>query len=202
MEQQRSRLRFVHALGAVSVPSVRPVAAGCLAHGLEAVSRFVDVTTGNRRYLYTLDPLGVVVCPTNFNDPDRPGAGTPRSSVEHIRIVGSPELAHLLGTNELFIDLIGYAGTDPAARLAPWWSEPLGPRYPVLLRVPGRRPNALGCARPFGLGLVGRCCGTGGLALSDLGQPVQAGGHVLAEVGAEVANSEQQTQGQVQARWD
>jgi len=163
-------------------------------HRLEAVSRFVDVTTGNKQYLYTLGPLGVVVCPTTYNDPDHSNPRTPRSSVERTeRIVGSPTLAHLLGTNQLFIDLLGYARTDPAARLARWWSEqhataayaiagirpdghgiwcaagrqvgfflehdngtePLpvvlrklrgyehlaafGPRYPVLLRVPGRR---------------------------------------------------------------
>ena len=163
-------------------------------HGLEVVSRFVDVTTGNRQYLYTLGPLGVVVCPTTYNDPDRPDARTPRSSVERTeRIVGSRKLAHLLGTNQLFIDLIGYTRTVPAARLARWWSEQhataayaiagirpdghgiwsaagrqvgffvehdngterlpvvlrklrayeqlaaFGPRYPVLLRVPGHR---------------------------------------------------------------
>jgi hypothetical protein len=163
-------------------------------HELEAVSRFVDTTTGDRQYLYTLGPLGTVVYPTAFNDPNRPDARAPRSSVERTeRIIGSRKLGHLLGTNQLFIDLIAYARTDENARLARWWSEqhttavfarsgiqpdghgvwiaggravgfflehdngtePLGtvlkklrgyeqlaafgPRYPVLLRVPGRR---------------------------------------------------------------
>jgi DNA-binding CsgD family transcriptional regulator len=163
-------------------------------HQLEAVSRFVDTTTGDRQYLYTLGPLGAVVYRTQFNDPDRAGARAPRTSIERTeRIIGSRRLAHLLGTNQLFIDLAGYARTDPHARLARWWSEqhttavfaragvrpdghgvwaagghqvgfflehdngtePLatvlrklrgyeqlaayGPRYPVLLRVPGRR---------------------------------------------------------------
>jgi hypothetical protein len=40
-------------------------------HELEVVSRFVDVTTGTRQYLYTLGPLGAVVYPTAFNDPTR-----------------------------------------------------------------------------------------------------------------------------------
>jgi hypothetical protein len=163
-------------------------------HRLEAISRFVDVTTGSGQYLYTLGPLGVVVYPTAFNDPNRPDARTPRSSVERTeRIIGSRKLRHLLGTNQLFIDLTAYARGDDNARLARWWSEqhttavfarsgvqpdghgiwaaggrevgfflehdngtePLGtvlrklrgyeqlaaygPRYPVLLRVPGRR---------------------------------------------------------------
>jgi hypothetical protein len=163
-------------------------------HQVEAVSRFVDVTTGNGQYLYTLGPLGVVVYPTAFNDPNRPDARTPRSSVERTeRIIGSRKLRHLLGTNQLFIDLAAYARGDDNAGLARWWSEqhttavfarsgiqpdghgvwaaggrevgfflehdngtePLGtvlrklrgyeqlaaygPRYAVLLRVPGRR---------------------------------------------------------------
>ncbi len=93
-------------------------------HDLEAVSRFVDVTTGDRQYLYTLGPLGAVVHPTQFNDPNRPQAKAPRTSIERTeRIIGSRRLPHLLGTNQLFIDLIGYARTDPGARLARWWSE-------------------------------------------------------------------------------
>ncbi|MCZ7421153.1 replication-relaxation family protein [Verrucosispora sp. WMMA2121] len=171
-------------------------------HQLEAVSRFVDVTTGSGQHLYTLGPLGAVVHPTQFNDPNQAGARAPRTSIERTeRIIGSRRLAHLLGTNQLFIDLLGYARTDGHARLARWWSEqhttaayaaasyaagsgagvqpdghgiwhaggravgfflehdngtePLGtvlrklrayeqlarygPRYPVLLRVPGRR---------------------------------------------------------------
>jgi hypothetical protein len=165
-----------------------------LLHSLEAVSRFVDVTTGDRQYLYTLGPLGVVVYPTRFNDPNRPDTRPPRISVDRTeRIIGSRKLAHLLGTNQLFIDLTAHTRTDPGARLARWWSEQhatavharagiqpdghgvwtaagrevgfflehdrgtenlttvlrklrgyeqlagYGPRYPVLLRVPGRR---------------------------------------------------------------
>lgn len=172
-------------------------------HGLEAVSRFVDVTTGSRQYLHTLGPLGAVVYPTQFNDPNQRETRTPRSSIDRTeRIIGSRRAAHLLGTNQLFIDLAAYARTDDHAHLARWWSEqhatsayaaasylsgkgtgvhpdghgvwvaggrevgfflehdngtePLrvvfeklrgyeqlaasgGPRYPVLLRVPGRR---------------------------------------------------------------
>jgi hypothetical protein len=166
-------------------------------HDIEAVSRFVDITTGDSQYLYALGPLGMLVHPTTYNDPNRPDTRPPRSSYERTeRIVGSRKLAHLLGTNQLFIDLLGYARTDPHARLARWWSEqhataayaiagirpdghgvwcaggrsvgfflehdngtePLatvlaklrayerlaafGPRYPVLLRVPGRRREA------------------------------------------------------------
>ena len=183
--------QIAHAL----FPSVRTARLRlAVLHQLEAVTRFVDTTTGNRQYLYTLGPLGTVVHPTQFNDPDRPGSRAPRTSVERTeRIIGSRRLAHLLGTNQLFIDLADHARTDPNVRLARWWSEqhttavfarvgvqpdghgvwiaggrevgfflehdngtePLGtvlkklrgyeqlaaygPRYPVLLRVPGRR---------------------------------------------------------------
>ncbi|WP_212992252.1 replication-relaxation family protein [Actinoplanes auranticolor] len=161
---------------------------------LEAVTRFVDTTTGNRQYLYTLGPLGAVVYPTQFNDPNRAGARAPRTAIERTeRIIGSRRLRHLLGTNQLFIDLAAHARAHTGVRLARWWSEqhatavfaragvqpdghgvwvaggrevgfflehdngtePLGivlkklrgygqlaaygPRYPVLLRVPGRR---------------------------------------------------------------
>ncbi|MGK5741497.1 replication-relaxation family protein [Micromonospora sp. URMC 103] len=93
-------------------------------HQLEAVTRFVDVTTGSGQNLYTLGPLGMVVHPSTFNDPKRPDVRAPRSSVERTeRIVGSRNLRHLLGTNQLFIDLIAYARRDPSARLARWWSE-------------------------------------------------------------------------------
>ena len=93
-------------------------------HRLEAVSRFVDVTTGSRQNLYTLGPLGVMVRPTQYNDPNRPDARAPRSSIERTeRIIGSRKLAHLLGTNQLFIDLKSHALTDENARLARWWSE-------------------------------------------------------------------------------
>nr|WP_296073294.1 replication-relaxation family protein [uncultured Actinoplanes sp.] len=163
-------------------------------HQLEAVSRFVDTTTAGRHHLYTLGPLGAMVYPTQFNNPNRPDARAPRTAIERTeRIIGSRRLAHLLGTNQLFIDLAAYARTDPGVQLARWWSEqhttavfaragvqpdghgvwiaggrevgfflehdngtePLrtvlkklrgyeqlaayGPRYPVLLRVPGRR---------------------------------------------------------------
>jgi hypothetical protein len=36
----------------------------------------------------------------------------------------SPTLAHLLGVNSFFTDLIGHARTHPGSRLQRWWSEP------------------------------------------------------------------------------
>ena len=93
-------------------------------HQMEAVSRFADVTTGSGQYLYTLGPLGTVVHPTQFNDPNHAGVRAPRTSIDRTeRIIGSRRLPHLLGTNQLFIDLLGYARTDEHARLARWWSE-------------------------------------------------------------------------------
>ncbi|MEV6370107.1 replication-relaxation family protein [Micromonospora musae] len=166
-------------------------------HYLEAVHRFGDVTTGTGDYLYTLGPLGAVVHPSAYSDPARPDARPPRTSLERAeRIIGSRRLRHLLGVNQLFVDLHAHTRADPSARLLRWWSEQhataafaladirpdghgiwhaagrtvgfflehdngtetlpivlrklrayerlaeFGPRYPVLLRVPGRRREA------------------------------------------------------------
>jgi hypothetical protein len=92
--------------------------------GIDAVTPFVDVTVAGRQHLYTLGPLGMLVEPTCYHDPDRPDARAPRTSLERTeRIVGSRKLGHLLGTNQLFIDLYSYTRTDPHARLVRWWSE-------------------------------------------------------------------------------
>jgi hypothetical protein len=91
---------------------------------IEAVTAFVDVTVAGRQNLYTLGPLGMIVEPTRYHDPDRPDARTPRTSIERTeRIVGSRTLAHLLGTNQLFIDLYARTRTDGTTRLLRWWSE-------------------------------------------------------------------------------
>ncbi|MGC4795604.1 replication-relaxation family protein [Micromonospora saelicesensis] len=93
-------------------------------HTIDAVTRFVDVTTGTSQYLYALGPLGAVVHPTAYTDPDRPSARAPRSSIERTeRIIGSAKLRHLLGVNQLFVDLHAYTHIDPNAQLARWWSE-------------------------------------------------------------------------------
>jgi hypothetical protein len=93
-------------------------------HAIDAVHRFVDVTTGDHQHLYTLGPLGMLVHPTTYTDPQRADARPPRSSIERTeRIIGSPRLRHLLGTNQLFVDLLAYARTDAGAHLARWWSE-------------------------------------------------------------------------------
>jgi len=91
---------------------------------MEALNRFVDVTTGTRQHLYALGPLGALVNPSTYNDPDRSDAPAPRTATDRTeRIVGSRKLAHLLGTNQLFIDLYAYTRTDPNTRLLRWWSE-------------------------------------------------------------------------------
>jgi hypothetical protein len=93
-------------------------------HCIDAVSRFVDVTTGDKQYLYALGPLGMLLHRTIYNDPDHPDSRAPRTSYERVeRIVGSRKLAHLLGTNQFFVDLHAYTRTDPTARLVRWWSE-------------------------------------------------------------------------------
>ena len=93
-------------------------------HRFGALDRFADITTGSHQYLYALGPVGLIAAPTQWNDPDRPQARPPRSSAERtIRIVGSAKLAHLLGVNQFFIDLLAHTRTRPEARLDRWWSE-------------------------------------------------------------------------------
>jgi DNA-binding CsgD family transcriptional regulator len=115
-------------------------------HKIEAVNRFVDASTGTRQHLYALGALGQIVHPTRYNDPDRYEAAAPRSSVERTeRIVGSRKLAHLLGTNQLFVDLLGYARTDTGATLLRWWSEQRTTNaYTAMI---GIRPDAHGIWR-------------------------------------------------------
>lgn len=91
---------------------------------IDAVTPFVDVTVAGRQRLYTLGPLGMLVEPATYHHPDQPDARAPRTSIERTeRIVGSRKLRHLLGVNQLFVDLYAYSRTDPRARLARWWSE-------------------------------------------------------------------------------
>ncbi len=111
-------------------------------HSIEAVNRFVDVTTGDRQYLYTLGPLGMLVHPTTFHDPDHPGARTPRTSFDRVaRIVGSRNLRHLLGTNQLFIDLIQHTRSHHSTHLRRWWSEQ---HATAAFAIAGIRPDGHG----------------------------------------------------------
>lgn len=110
--------------------------------GIDAVTAFVDVTVAGRQNLYTLGPLGMIVEPTCYHDPDRPEARAPRTSIERTeRIVGSRKLRHLLGTNQLFIDLLAYTRTDPHAHLRRWWSEQ---HATAAYAIAGIRPDAHG----------------------------------------------------------
>lgn len=182
-------------IAAVLFPSIRAARLRlAVLNDLQAVSRFADITTGDRQYLYTLGPLGAMLHPTQYNDPNQAGARAPRTAIDRTeRIIGSRRLRHLRGTNQLFIDLASYARSHPGHHLDRWWSEQhatavfaragirpdghgvwaaagrqvgfflehdngtetlttvleklrgyeqlaaYGPRYPVLLRVPGRR---------------------------------------------------------------
>lgn len=97
-------------------------------HRIGAVSRFqfarTDTDTG--AYRYTLGPLGVHLHPTAYTDPDKANARPPRTHLERrARIIRSPRLGHLLGTNQFFIDLYARAAGrgGPPAQLLRWWSE-------------------------------------------------------------------------------
>jgi hypothetical protein len=91
-----------------------------------AVSRFAFAATepGAGSYRYTLGPLGALLHPTGFTDPDNPAARAPRSHLERrARILRSPRLAHLLGVNQFFVDLLAHTRTHPDTALERWWSE-------------------------------------------------------------------------------
>lgn len=97
-----------------------------LLYRIGAVSRFAFARTEDDTgsYRYTLGPLGVQLYPTSFTDPDNPAAKPPRTHVERrARIMRSPRLAHLLGVNQFFIDLLAHTRTHPDTRLSRWWSE-------------------------------------------------------------------------------
>ena len=92
-----------------------------------AVSRFAFVRsdTDSGSYRYTLGPLGVLLYPDAYTDPDNPAAKAPRSHLERrARILRSPSLDHLVGVNQFFIDLHAAARVSGGeAELVRWWSE-------------------------------------------------------------------------------
>ena len=73
---------------------------------------------GSHPYHYVLDQLGYQHVMAQR------GEGMPRGDrarVRHQALINRADLAHLLGTNEVFVDLAGYARTHPGTRLARWW---------------------------------------------------------------------------------
>lgn len=91
-------------------------------HRLGLVDRFRPLRAGGGSYPwhYVLDQLGAeLVAGSRGEKPPRRG-----ETVERMRRVAtSRNLDHLLGLNQFFIDLAGYARVHPPARLERWWSE-------------------------------------------------------------------------------
>ena len=114
-------------IAAAAFPSVRAAQIRlAVLYRIGAVSRFsfarTEATTGS--YRYTLGPLGALLHPDAYTDPDHPGAKPPKTHLERrARITRSPRLPHLLGVNQFFIDLIRHTRTHPDAALLRWWSE-------------------------------------------------------------------------------
>lgn len=92
-----------------------------------AVSRFAFARTDTEPsvYRYTLGPLGVLLHPNAYTDPDNPGARAPRTHLEwRARVMRTPRLDHLTGVNQFFIDLHAHARhTEGRSELVRWWSE-------------------------------------------------------------------------------
>jgi len=95
-------------------------------HRVGAVSRFAfaRTETDSGSYRYTLGPLGVLLHPHAWPDPDHPAARPPRTHLERrARIARSPRLNHLLGVNQFHIDLLAHTRVCPGTTLQRWWSE-------------------------------------------------------------------------------
>ncbi|MEV4539321.1 replication-relaxation family protein [Asanoa sp. NPDC049518] len=99
-------------------------------HRLGVVHRFAlpGPDPGAAPFLYALGPVGLQLYPSAYHDPDGVHGRAPRSSLERARrIAASRKLAHLLGVNQFFIDLIRTARTTApdgdGCRLGRWWSE-------------------------------------------------------------------------------
>lgn len=91
-------------------------------HRLGLVDRFRPLRAGGGSYPwhYVLDQIGAeFVAASRDQAPPRPGQTTDRKR----RIAASRTLGHLLGVNQFFTDLAGWARTHPPARLERWWPE-------------------------------------------------------------------------------
>ncbi|MFR9777723.1 replication-relaxation family protein [Micromonospora sp. MS34] len=73
---------------------------------------------GSYPYHYLLDQLGVDVVAAQRGD-DLPRRDAARKRRWHL--TNRANLPHLLGTNQFFIELAGYARTHPEAHLIRWW---------------------------------------------------------------------------------
>jgi len=91
-------------------------------HRLGLVDRFRPLRAGGGSYPwhYVLDQIGAeFVAASRGQAPPRPGQTTERKR----RIAASRTLDHLLGVNQFFTDLGGWARIRLGARLERWWSE-------------------------------------------------------------------------------
>jgi hypothetical protein len=91
-------------------------------HRLGLVDRFRPLRAGGGSYPwhYVLDQIGAeFVAASRSQAPPRPGQTTDRKR----RIATSQTLKHLLGVNQFFTDLAGWARTHPPAALERWWPE-------------------------------------------------------------------------------
>jgi predicted transcriptional regulator len=88
--------------------------------GLGLLQRFrpLKLDGGSYPFHYVLDHLGALVLAVQR------GADTPRPAQTRARmqaLTRRPDLGHLLGVNQFFTDLAGYARTHPGASLDRWW---------------------------------------------------------------------------------
>jgi hypothetical protein len=85
------------------------------------LERFRDaVRPGSQSWRWTLGWIGAAYIAYRDGQPvPRPSTVADRVN----RLASTPRLAHLLGVNGFFVDLVAHTRTTPGARLDVWWSE-------------------------------------------------------------------------------
>ncbi|MGH3738085.1 MAG: replication-relaxation family protein [Micromonosporaceae bacterium] len=109
-------------------------------HQRRVLARFRDcVRPGSQTWRWCLGPLGAAyVAARDGDSTPRPSAVAARAA----RLATNPQLGHLLGVNQFFVDLAAHTRSHPNAKLSVWWSERTAAR-----RVTGQ------LARPDGHGV-------------------------------------------------
>lgn len=93
-------------------------------YDLQLLERFRPLRAVRQgEYHYVLDYLGAYLVAAMANDdPDKEIRVRWRTD-QALAIAASPRLAHIVGANDMFVRLAGYARHHPNSRLVSWWGE-------------------------------------------------------------------------------
>lgn len=89
-------------------------------HERGVLARFRDcVQPGSQAWRWCLGPLGAAYIAARDGQPaPRPSAIAARVA----RLAANPQLGHLLGVNQFFVDLAAHGRSHPEAELSVWWA--------------------------------------------------------------------------------